>query len=445
MASLLRAYLPSVLARRARALPGALAALFLVTGAATASAQADYAKDVAVALQELEKQCGALLTSKHIDWKPIEKEFTAAAKSVKTDQDHLVLLTRLLARLQDGHCEVRPTEKTKDVKWPDAPELVGAGMFWCRSGKKILIKTAFGDAAAAGIESGSEVVKVDGKPVSGWLDARIAKLLDTQSCSTEQMTFYRATHQWLAMPKGTRLDLELKTAAGKTQKRTLTYTKGSYVPWGPALPIEGLESAGDVHWKMLDERTGYVHVRRCKDDLPELMDQALGKVGGASGLILDFRANGGGGFDHEAFLGRFVPAGEKLVGQITYESRGSRPYGGPIVVIVDAGTVSAGETGSGMFKEDGRGYVIGETPTAGMSSQKTTIELPSGLFSLYVSTHSNKGRFNGGRGLEGIGVVPHELVAYEAKDLAAGVDTLIRRAREILAKFPADKVPYKAH
>jgi hypothetical protein len=41
-------------------------------------------------------------------------------------------------------------------------------------------------------------------------------------------------------------------------------------------------------------------------------------------------------------------------------------------------------------------------------------------------------------------VIPHEIVEFDPKDLAAGVDTLIRRADELLADFPAGKVPYKA-
>ena len=77
-----------------------------------------------------------------------------------------------------------------------------------------------------------------------------------------------------------------------------------------------------------------------------------------------------------------------------------------------------------------------------MSSQKETIALPSGLFSLYVSVASNKGRFNDGRGIEGIGVIPHELVAFDAKDLDREVDTLIAKAEALLQKFPAAKVPY---
>jgi len=115
-----------------------------------------------------------------------------------------------------------------------------------------------------------------------------------------------------------------------------------------------------------------------------------------------------------------------------------------MVVIVDAGVRSAGETVAGQFKEDGRAYMIGPAPTAGMSSSKTVIELPSGRFSLRVSVASNKGRFNDGKGIEGIGVLPHEIVPYDADTLFAGADPLIRRAEEILRDYPEDVVPYDA-
>jgi hypothetical protein len=98
-----------------------------------------------------------------------------------------------------------------------------------------------------------------------------------------------------------------------------------------------------------------------------------------------------------------------------------------------------------MLKEDGRAYMIGDSATAGMSSSKTTLPLPSGLFSVYFSVRSNMGRFNGGRGIEGIGVPPHEVVAYDPDDLARGVDTQIRRAEVLLKRgLPVARVPYGA-
>ena len=157
---------------------------------------------------------------------------------------------------------------------------------------------------------------------------------------------------------------------------------------------------------------------------------------------MDWRGNSGGGFDHDALYGRFVPEGKTTAWGKRYRSAGPNPYGGPIVAIVDATCRSAGETGSGIFKEDGRAYMIGESNTAGMSSSKKLIELPSRMFALYVSVRSNKGRFNKGKGIEGVGVVPHELVAFDPKDLTAKEDTLIQKAAELLEKFPQSDVPY---
>lgn len=124
--------------------------------------------------------------------------------------------------------------------------------------------------------------------------------------------------------------------------------------------------------------------------------------------------------------------------------QGASPFSGPLVVIVDAGVRSAGETVSGMFKEDGRAYMIGPEPTAGMSSQKEVVEVPSGKLSVRVSVSSNKGRFNGGKGIEGLGVPPDEVVTYDPKELLAGIDSQIRRAEELLRDgFPKGAVPYE--
>jgi C-terminal processing protease CtpA/Prc len=239
------------------------------------------------------------------------------------------------------------------------------------------------------------------------------------------------------------MTLELEDSTGRVLGTRITYQpRVSNVPSGPAVFPPQMKGNNDVRWTRLRSGFGYVHIRRCPGNLPELMDQALAVVGDAPGLILDFRANGGGGFDHEALMGRFVPKGKAMRFVKAYASAGPNPYGGPVVVVIDAGVRSAGETASGMFKEDGRAYMIGESATAGTSSGKSTISLPSGLFALYVSTSSNMGRFNNGRGVEGVGVPPHEIVEYDPNDLSSEIDTLTLRAERLLAKFPQDKVPY---
>ncbi len=73
--------------------------------------QSDYAADLEFALDALEETCGALLESKGIDWKKVRSEFRPAVKDVSSDEEHHLLLQRLLARLEDGHCAVRPGPK----------------------------------------------------------------------------------------------------------------------------------------------------------------------------------------------------------------------------------------------------------------------------------------------------------------------------------------------
>ncbi len=400
--------------------------------------------DLAHAYDALEKQCGHLLEQKGVSLGKIRKELAKAASSVRSTEDHWVVLVRLVARLKDGHAAVLTTEKTKDLKWPLPGLDRGPGLSWCEGKGKVHVKGAWGKGAGAGIEVGMEVVKVEGLPAAKWLEGRVEEISDLVSFSTPQQARYFACHWGLGGAEGSTLQLELRHPVTKdTKKATLTRGDGGLAPAGPVFPPTGLQAIGRNSYGKLPSGLGYIHLRDVPQTLPEDLDRMLEALADPPGLVLDCRANGGGGCDHDAVFGRFVPAGATLKFEKEYGSAGPRPYKGPVVVIVDAGVRSAGETVSGMLKEDGRAYMIGPEPTAGMSSQKTTIDLPSGLFQLYVSVGSNKGRFNKGKGIEGIGVPPHEIVPYDPQDLAKGVDTEIRRAEELLQKgFPKNAVPY---
>ncbi len=404
-----------------------------------------YVEDVAFALEHLEKECGHFFKQKGIDWKTVSKQFLLEARNVKGRQEHLMLLWRLLARLEDGHAQVRLLAKGRSVRLPDDffwARRGGSGMFWCRSGNKILVKKSWAGAAKAGIRPGVEIVQVNREPALKWIQERVEEYSDRFGFSTDQQAFFYATHWGLTGDKGKRLDLVIRNLKGKKQRGAVVFSGASQDPDGPVFLPKGLQRTNDLKYGRTKKGWGYIHVRRCPGNLPQQIDEALNIIGRVPGMILDFRGNSGGGFDHDAFMGRFIPKGKTIRFGKSYQSAGTKPYGGPMIIIVDATVRSAGETAAGIFKEDGRAYMIGESPTAGMSSSKKTIELPSRLFSLYVSVYSNKKRFQQGKGIEGIGVIPHEIVSYRAKDLAREIDTLIARAEVLLAKFPQAKVSY---
>jgi hypothetical protein len=398
------------------------------------------AKDVEFLLETLGAKAAALLKLKGVDWKAVEKEFRAAAKSVKSEAEHVVLCARLVARLRDGHAGLRDLK----VPWPDengGKPFGGPGLSLLSAGPKVYVRNAWADAATEGLRPGHEVVALDGKPARAWLDAKVAEMRDRTGYSTDHQALYAACHWGMGGPEGSKLAFKA-TGGGRTESGEVTRSaRVGVVPNGPVFPPKGLTEIGRQSYGRTDAGNGYVHLRDVPGELPDQLDAALSAIGDAPGLVLDMRANGGGGCDHAAVFARFLPEGRAFG---PYKGAGKRPFAGPMVVIVDAGVRSAGETVAGQFKEDGRAYMIGDTPTAGMSSSKETVTVPSGLFSVLFSVASNKGRFNGGRGIEGIGVPPHEVVAYEAADLAKGADTQICRAEDLLAKgFPKGVVRWE--
>jgi carboxyl-terminal processing protease len=405
-----------------------------------ADGAAVYARDIEFLLTELPKHAGHFFALKKINWEEVCREFRDAPASVQSDADHLKLCARLMARLRDGHAGLVDMK----VPWPDEARgrrWTGPRVHLLVIGDKIFVRAAFGQAEQLGLKAGQLVTRIDGIPAREWLTKKMAVLRDKEGYSTDHQALYAACHWGLADWSGTTIAFEVREADEAPKAVTITRHGGpNFAPIGPVFPPKNLKPLGRQLFGKIDGGIAYIHLRDVPGELPAQLDTMLAEVGDARGLILDMRANGGGGCDHAAVFGRFLPKDEYW-GQ--YHGDGERPFGGPMVVIVDAGVRSAGETVAGMFKEESRAFTIGDTPTAGMSSQKTTLAVPSGLFSVRFSVRSNMRRYNDGRGLEGIGVSPHEVVPYLPDDLAAGIDTQIKRARQLLEKgFPLDEIDY---
>jgi len=210
-----------------------------------------YEKDVAFALDELERRCGAFFDLKKIDWKEVRSEFGKQATGVKDDGAHLVLLTRLLARLRDGHAEVQPGKQGGELLWPEEwrEACVSPGFFLCRIGKKLYIKSAWSSAAEVGLRPGMELLEVDGQAATKWFDARRAELEDRASFSTEQHARFAALQYGFLAPSGTRLEVQVKEPSGKKHERTITYSNAKAFNEGPAFLPEGTQWVGDsVRW-----------------------------------------------------------------------------------------------------------------------------------------------------------------------------------------------------
>ncbi|KIZ18693.1 S41 family peptidase [Streptomyces natalensis] len=157
----------------------------------------------------------------------------------------------------------------------------------------------------------------------------------------------------------------------------------------------------------------------------EAVRRAVRQAAPRSGLLLDLRGNTGGLVTESvAAASAFLDGG--LVA--TYDVRGSQralyaePGGNtriPLVVLVDGGTMSAGELLAGALQDRGRAIVVG-SPTFGKGSVQMPSRLADGSVAELTVGHY---RTPAGRAVDGRGITP---------DLVAGRGAE-KRARTVLS------------
>ncbi|MFE6779836.1 S41 family peptidase [Streptomyces sp. NPDC057702] len=158
-------------------------------------------------------------------------------------------------------------------------------------------------------------------------------------------------------------------------------------------------------------------------DTGERVREAVRAAPKGDGLVLDLRGNSGGLVTEAATAASaFLDGG--LVA--TYDVRGDQrvvnaePGGDtqtPLVVLVDGGTMSAGELLTGALQDRGRAVVLGSR-TFGKGSVQMPTERPDGSVAEETVGHY---RTPVGRGVEGVGITPDLAVEDDAEQRAQSV------------------------
>jgi C-terminal processing protease CtpA/Prc len=177
---------------------------------------------------------------------------------------------------------------------------------------------------------------------------------------------------------------------------------------------------------MLEGNIGYIYVRRITSDLIEKLDEAVGELKDARGLIVDVRGNSGGGFDSSRAFRNFTPGD-------TQEPDRPR-FLGPMALLIDARCISAGEGWASWFIGHGhRARLFGQA-TAGASARKKTYTLKNGLYKVTYPVKAYRGSLD--RPIERRGLEPDVPLMPALQDLAAGRDTVREAARQYLLELP---------
>ncbi|MFI8998917.1 S41 family peptidase [Streptomyces sp. NPDC053542] len=312
----------------------------------------------------------------------------AASEALKAGKSGTQAAADVVSRSGDRWSTVYTAGEYEDFRQQLDGEYVGVGL-WLRhaEGGHVRVSRVRPDspAARAGIAPGDALLAVDGHP-----------------------TRHRPVTEVVARLRGDAGDGPHPRAAA-----------------APGTPVRLQLQRADLHWSATLHRarlrTANVTVERpaAPGGMTRIKVEAFAKGTGEEvreavrsappgGILLDLRGNTGG-LVAEAVTASAAFLDGGLVA--TYDVRGSqralyadrgRATKSPLVVLVDGGTMSAGELLAGALQDRGRAVVIG-SPTFGKGSVQMPSKLPDGSVAELTVGHY---RTPSGRGVDGRGIVP---------------------------------------
>jgi carboxyl-terminal processing protease len=198
-------------------------------------------------------------------------------------------------------------------------------------------------AERAGIQTGDQIVALDGRSTEGWKQDQAVKELRGEAGSAVELKVRRV---------GIEQPLTFKL------NRALIHVRSVQVSM------------------MLDDKVGYILLTPVSEtSAPELTDAVTGLLQkGMKSMILDLRGNPGGLLDQGVAVSElFLDPGEEVVATRgrapnstrTYRDAKPQPWPNlPVVVLANGGTASAAEIITGALQDHDRAVVVG-TPTFG--------------------------------------------------------------------------------
>ncbi|TWU04058.1 S41 family peptidase [Neorhodopirellula pilleata] len=361
---------------------------------------------------------------KQIDWIAVGKELLPRSKMLKSGEEFCLLCQELVARLEDSHAYLMPGK----LQPTSAPVPLFDPGFAClldADGRPIVYHVDRQSSAdQVGLTVGSVVTHV-GEIEAGELLEQITKQTKRYSgYSSDRYLKYHAA-QWIGRQreKGAPVRLRVITPGGDEAELRMVADQGvRYLPRLP-VPIDDIQDSASVAWKRLDEETGYIYVRRIRNDLIAQLDAAVKELSDCEGLVIDVRGNSGGGFDAARSFRNF---------DLTDTAEPDRRrFSGPIAVLIDSRCISAGEGWASWFRANGRAKFFGTT-TAGASSRKKTIDVLGGAYRVIYSVKPYRGFLD--RPIERLGIEPDVVVHHTAESISQSKDQVLMAARRYLAK-----------
>lgn len=302
-----------------------------------------------------------------------------------SDEELLEYAIRGMLTGLDPHSAYLNPEEFNDLRIGTTGEFGGLGIEVGVEDGFIKVVSPIDDtpAAAAGIQAGDLIIRLDDTPTKGLSLNDAVKLMRGKPGSVLTLTVVREGED-------APLSVDIERAVIKVNS---------------------------VRNRMLEDGFGYLRISNFQTKTTEDMLKAIKSLkseapdGDLRGLVLDLRNNPGGVLSgavgvSDAFLndGMIVYTdGRESDSKLRYDATtGDVLNGAPLVVLVNGGSASASEIVAGAMQDHGRGVVLG-SKTFGKGSVQTIQDLPAGGA---VKLTTSRYYTPNGRSIQALGIEP---------------------------------------
>ncbi|HEY0172343.1 MAG TPA: S41 family peptidase [Pyrinomonadaceae bacterium] len=407
-----------------------------------------------------------------VDWDAVRAEFAPRAAAARTDRELHALLQQMLNRLGQSHFNIIPPEaipSTDADGWQDDEEegaeggeggdgaerprqkgsvyaaehmTYGIGIDLRFVGGALLVTRVEPGSSAerAGLRAGHALRSIDGVPVPSIM--RTLRLAAVYEPAARNQIPAEILVGYVNGSPGTSVRLAFLDGRNRLRRASVPRErlKGELTATFQSMPAQFVEFES----KRLRGGVGYIRFNLFVAPVLDKFCAALRSMKDAPGVVIDLRGNRGGLLGLVYGMGGLLETRPVSFGVmrtragwhdllVTPQASG---YRGPVVVVIDAETQSAGEVFAGGLQASGRAFVVG-LRSAGATLPSAAKELPTGAILQYAFADFVTAN---GTLIEGQGVTPNVDVALSRRQLLAGRDPQLESALEMIEAHGAAPV-----
>ncbi|SRR5579883_197800 len=362
-----------------------------------------------------------------LDWQAIHDEYRPKIEKAGSTEAARAVMSEMLGRLHQTHFGIIPATVYHDVDVALGDGSPGLDLRVI-DGQAVVTRVDPGSPAEkAGVKTGWVVVSANGKDL-----APVIEKLKSDS-SMHELMLERAVLARLSGPAGGTIPVVFLNGADQRVALNLPLAepRGAPAKFGN-LPTQHV-------WFEAKKTSGSEYIAfNMFLDLPRIMSSfgdAVNSCMQCDGLIIDLRGNPGGIGGMAMGLAGFLvdKSGQKLGTMYMRDTTlnfavlpRAQVFKGPVAVLVDGSSASTSEIFAGGLKDLGRARIFG-TRSAAAALPSIIEKLPNGDGFQYAMANYIS---DGGKPLEGNGVIPDQEVTLTRKALLDGHDPVIDAALE---------------